>query len=52
MRRAKAASKRTSARVEYAFATHLHVGAEVTAHLMLPSTPFDVDATLFTGVHF
>lgn len=39
-------------RYEYAFAENVHVGAELTAHLLFPTTLFDVDLTAVTGVHF
>lgn len=39
-------------RYEYAFAQNVHVGAELTAHLLLPTTLFDIDLTAVTGVHF
>lgn len=39
-------------RAEYGFASNLHVAAELRANAMFPTTLFDLDASVSTGLHF
>ncbi len=39
-------------RAEYGFTGALYVAGELTAHVMFPTTLFDLDATAAAGVHF